>query len=634
MRAITVLAILLIACRLGAESMKIVENGKSDYAIGVSKNASAAELLAASDLSKYLEQMSGAILPLNGDVWPEKTIVVAVDSTIPGEGYRIRADGSRIYVEGGRGRSVLYGVYDLLDRLGCRWLAPSFNHYQGVAELVPKKATIEIDLSTPVVEKPVLAIRKLYVEEGHSHNAENLAQMVEWMPKARFNTLVIPTDYSGRGMVKWDNWREKLTPELQKRDIVIEVGGHGYQNFLNAKMEDGAAGASIPIRRDKLFDLHPDWFGMDAEGKRQEGQNRVFCLSNDKAVEYLVNNFLEYLKARPEIQTYAFWPPDGASWCECPKCAAGASIPVRRDKAIGGPADQQAYLLAKVKAAVAKVRPDVRLEIIAYAKAITPPTTRKMDKSVLVDFCPIQQCFEVQINDPSSEINAMYVKEVTAWRKAFDGDISIYSYYRKYAWKSLPNLIPHYMQKDMQFYGTIPTQGISSYAEPGDWFTYELNHYVLGNLAWNPSVDVDGLIKKFAETRFGSSAEAAMSTYAVLEDVVRHACGIPGTSLKTVDELTKAQEKLDLSAEELRTAESREKDPAVQRNIERMLLMIEYARLDIDVQKSKAAKAPKEKTDELVDKVALFLKQHGDDGVFVLHGRTESPRLQKTYGVQ
>ncbi|HET6453190.1 MAG TPA: DUF4838 domain-containing protein [Armatimonadota bacterium] len=612
MRGILVLAILAIACRLEAESMKIVENGKSDYVIATSKNASPAEILAANELSKYIEQMSGAILPLSDDIAPRKAIIIAPDPAIIGEGYRIRADGATIYIEGGRGRSTLYAVYDLLDRLGCRWLAPNFNHYQGVAEFVPKSRDLAIDLSQPIVEKPALSIRKLYVEEGHSHNAENLAQMVEWMPKARFNMLVIPTNYSGRGVVKWDNWREALTPELQKRDLVIEVGGHGYQNFLNAKMEDG-----------KLFEGHPDWFGMGADGKRQEGQNRVFCLSNDKAVEYLVNNFLEYLKGRPEIQTYAFWPPDGASWCECPKC-----------KAIGAPADQQAYLLAKVKAQVAKVRPDVRLEIIAYAKAIAPPVTQRMDKSVLVDFCPIQQCFEVQINDQSSEINAMYVKELTAWRKQFDGDISIYSYYRKYAWKSLPNLIPHYMQKDLQFYGTIPTQGISSYAEPGDWFTYELNHYVLGNLGWNPSVNVDALIEKFAEARFGSSAEAAMSTYAVLEDVVRHACGIPGTSLKTVDELTKAQEKLDLSAENLRTAESRATDPGIARNIERMLLMIEYARLDIDVQKSKAAKEPKEKTDELVDKVALFLKQHGDDGVFVLHTRTESPRLQKTYSVQ
>lgn len=621
MRAILVLAMLTIACRVGAESMKIVENGKSDYVIATAKNASPAEMLAANELSKYIEQMSGAKLLLSGDVVPKKAIVVASDAAIIGDEYRIRADGATIHIEGGRGRSALYAVYDLLDRLGCRWLAPSFSHYQGSAEFVPKAKDLAIDLSKPIVEKPALSIRKLYVEEGHSHNAENLAQMAEWMPKARFNMLVIPTDYSGRGVVKWDNWREALTPELQKRDLVIEVGGHGYQNFLNAEMEDG-----------KLFEKHPDWFGMDAEGKRRREHGRVFCLSNDKAVEYLVNNFLEYLKARPEIQTYAFWPPDGASWCECPKCAAGASIPDRRDKAIGGPADQQAYLLGKVKAAVAKVRPDIRLEIIAYAKAISPPKTQKMDKSVLVDFCPIQQCFEVQINDPTSEVNANYVKELRAWRKSFDGDISIYSYYRKYAWKSLPNLIPHYMQKDLQFYATIPTQGISSYAEPGDWFTYELNHYVLGNLAWNPSADVDALIKKFAEARYGSQAQMAMDTYATLEDVVRHNCGIPGTILKSVDELNKAQEKLDLAAENLRTAESRTKDPAVARNIGRMLLMIEYARLDIDVRESKAAKAPREETDKLIGKVAAFLKEHGDDGVFVLHNRTESPKILKTYG--
>jgi hypothetical protein len=629
MRAITVLAILLIACRLGAESMKIIENGKSDCFIYTSADASPAETLAANELAKYLEQMSGAKLEIGrGGPVPDKCIVIGTakgsDSEIAGDAYAIKLAGTKLYLTGGRGRSVLYGVYDLLDRLGCRWLAPNFNHYQGVAEIVPKKDTIELDLPGPIVEKPALSIRKLYVEEGHSHNAENLAQMVEWMPKARFNTLVIPTNYSGRGVVKWDNWREALTPELQKRDLVIEVGGHGYQNFLNAEMSTPLAGSRPQAGEDgKLFEKHPDWFGMGADGKRQEGQNRVFCLANDKAVEYLVNNFLEYLKARPEIQTYAFWPPDGASWCECPKC-----------KAIGGPADQQAYLLAKVKAQVAKVRPDVRLEIIAYAKAIAPPVTQKMDKSVLVDFCPIQQCFEVQINDPSSEINAMYVKELSAWRKAFDGDISIYSYYRKYAWKSLPNLIPHYMQKDMQFYATIPTQGISSYAEPGDWFTYELNHYVLGNLAWNPSVDVDALIKKFAEARYGSSAEPVVGAYAALEEVVRHACGIPGTTLKSVDELIKAQDKLDLAAEELRTAASRQQDAAIQRDIERMLLMVEYARLDIDVQKSRAAKAPKEETDKLVDEVSVFLQSHGEDGVFVLHSRTESPRILKTYGVE
>ena len=73
-----------------------------------------------------------------------------------------------------------------------------------------------------------------------------------------------------------------------------------------------------------------------------------------------------------------------------------------------------------------------------------------------------------------------------AWHKVFDGDISIYSYYRKYAWDSLPVIIPHYMQKDLQWYAKVPVQGVSTYAEPeaeqqrwrlrGGWSSYPSTH--------------------------------------------------------------------------------------------------------------------------------------------------------------
>src|SRR5207237_2345152 len=115
-------------------------------------------------------------------------------------------------------------------------------------------------------------------------------------------------------------------------------------------------------------------------------------------------------------------------------------------KKLGTPSDRQALLIAQMKQAVTKVRPDLRLEIIAYAAALRPPEHVKLDQSVLVDFCPIGQQFDHQINDPAAGKNADYVANLAAWRKAFDGDISIYSYYRKYAWDSLPVIIPHYMQ--------------------------------------------------------------------------------------------------------------------------------------------------------------------------------------------
>ena len=50
------------------------------------------------------------------------------------------------------------------------------------------------------------------------------------------------------------------------------------------------------------------------------------------------------------------------------------------------------------------IRPDLRLEFIAYQLAITPPEHVKTDKDILVDFCPISQEFDKQIDDASSSL--------------------------------------------------------------------------------------------------------------------------------------------------------------------------------------------------------------------------------------
>ena len=54
------------------------------------------------------------------------------------------------------------------------------------------------------------------------------------------------------GKVKWDTIsRAASRRSVRKHGIIDPVGGHGYQNFLNAEMEGG-----------KLFEQHPEWFGQ------------------------------------------------------------------------------------------------------------------------------------------------------------------------------------------------------------------------------------------------------------------------------------------------------------------------------------------------------------------------------------
>ncbi len=569
------------------------------FVIARAHGAGAPETLAAEELHHYLGQMTSQ----------QPAAEVRIDPALgDGEAFAIDATGDQVKISGSNGYMTLFAAYQYLDGQGCRFLSPALDFYQGAAEIIPGKRSLT---AVKVSGKPAMKLRKLYVEEGHSHTPENLAQLVEWMPKVGYNTLVVPANYQGAGKVMWDHFRERVTPECQKRGITIEVGGHGYQNFLNSEMEGG-----------KLFEMHPEWFGMDADGKRRPEHQHVFCSSNPAAVDYLIKNFVAYVKDRPEIQIYDFWPPDGARWCECEEC-----------KKLGAPADREAILVKQVQDRVKAIRPDLRLEFIAYQLAITPPEHAAVDHDTLIDFCPISQQFDRQINDPVSAKNKEYADALLAWRKAFDGDISIYSYYRKYAWDSLPVIIPHYMQKDLQWFAGVPVQGVSTYSEPGDWYTYELNHYALAALAWDPNVNVDELVKKFCDARYGSESALAMETFALLEKVVRNDCSLPNLSLKTANEIADAQFEMQKEFQRLMKAKMRTTDKSISRSLGRLVLMCGYAANDLEIQQLRASGASKDQIGAKVDELHQFLQSHADEGVFLIKDqRGSTSRMSKRYG--
>ena len=290
----------------------IIASGKKALlVISLSPTASEPEKFAAAELVKYLHHISGAVFrQINNDSCPQNAICLAFDEELSKETYSIRVTGNSLFLTGGSGRAVLFAAYDLLERLGCRWFAPAFSFYEGQTEFIPHKAELSFESNGPVLERPAIKYRKLDVEEGLSHSVASLKEMIDWMPRLRFNTLMVPLNYGGGNRVMWDNWRRELTPELKKRGLMIEVGGHGYQNFLNAEMDDNG-----------LFKKHPAWFGKNRDCEPDAGGNLVFNTSNKDAVGYLIFNVVDYLKSHTEIDVFDFWPPDGARWAECPEMA-------------------------------------------------------------------------------------------------------------------------------------------------------------------------------------------------------------------------------------------------------------------------------------------------------------------------
>lgn len=603
------LSFIFYTVKATSAKMVLAKNSKAMASIVLPPNPSVVQRFAGDELKKYLDKISHADFKIvSSAATKQPSLYIRKYESGQKEEYKIVCEGKDIILSGSNEGMVLHAVYDFLARLGCRWLAPEFSFYNDAAEYIPYKKELFYEGLSKIVKSPVFAYRKLDVEEGLSHTVENLKQMIDWMPKLGFNTLMVPSDYQGAGRVMWDKWREELTPELKKRGLLIEVGGHGYQNFINPKMENGT-----------LFEKHPDWFGKNVNCEPDIDDKLVFNTANKAAFDYFLGNVRKYVEAHPEIDIFDLWPPDGARWSECPV-----------DSALGTPEDRQAMLINQVDSVIKILRPELKLQVVAYAKAIHPPKNVVLNKNVLVDFCPIDQNFESQIFETSSSTNVNYVKTLLAWRKQFSGDIGLYTYFRKYAWKSLPNVIPNYIQKDIQWYAKVPLEGICTYAEPGDWYTYEINHYLLGKLMWDPDLNVDSVTHLFYKTRYGEQWQVARSTYELLENTVRFYGNIRFSSLKPEKDIALTIEKIQ---EQIKTVQAAKtvSSGVVSTNLNKLLLMLQYAVKDMEVKKGVSANEPRKLVREQAEHILQWLGKYKDEGTFVVTGREITENFIRSY---
>lgn len=347
----TFLAASLAAC--GGEGVLLADGGRPQATITWWGGATPA--FAATELARYVGQITGATLPLRGATsgpagggvaivaqgqlrpsapLPARWLDGARRLTDPSrDAFRIDTSGDKaVVIAGSNPRSVLFGVYDLLERLGVRFFAPSFNFYQGYAEQVPRQSHLAT-LALGLLQTASLQYRRLYVEEGWSHTAENLPQLIDWMAKAKLNILVYPYNYDGLGITMYDTFRGVIAPALALalRGLSVEVGGHGFQSWLPQTQ-------------------YPEYY---------EGGYNVFDTADPAAAQQYVQAVSAYLRGRPEIRIFDAWPPDSGTWPPNALRPYDGNVPT----ALG----------ALIRQLTAALGPSgVAVEEIAYGDAITP----------------------------------------------------------------------------------------------------------------------------------------------------------------------------------------------------------------------------------------------------------------------
>ncbi len=488
--------------------MQIAGEGRALIPIRLARSAGAVERFAAAELARYLEAISGAEFRVEsggghgsagicvGRTAGSEQVAAVADGLKP-DGYVIRSTGDTLFVTGRDARGTLYGVYRLLEELGCRFLAPNFDLYPGgCGEIVPRRERLDLGV-LDIVEEPGFAVRRKSIEEGRTHTDERCVALIDWMAKNRMNAFAFPLDQFGQGETRWIEHREALIPELARRGIELEVGGHGYESHLPAP---------------KLAGEHPEWFALK-RGARRSDAHASLCDSEPAAVAALIDRVLDFLSACPEVDVFDLWPPDESDcWCECPACRRLGSVPERHMRVV-----------RQVAEAVGAHFPDKTVEFLAYDLYTQPPDTPP-PANARMDFCSIRRSFGAQILNEACEVNREYRDALLAWRERCpDLPLLVYSYYRKYSWKSLPVLLPELIAAELAGYYQAGVVGLGSYSEPGDWQTYELQHWLVARLSWDPGEDLEAALSGYLGARYGDSAGS-------LREALRKAAALWGTA--------------------------------------------------------------------------------------------------------
>jgi len=534
------LLIALVTLPLAAREQPIVlvDGGRSTYSICISSEASPSERRAAEELQRFLEEISGARLPIVTDAAAVSGDVVLVGKSdaldrlglnIPfedlgPEGFALRTAGRHLVIAGGRLRGTMYGVYAFLEKLGCRWFAPD-------ASRIPKMSRVTI-ASLNETQKPAFEYREPYFTEAWDK---------DWAARNKTNGAFTRLDESTGGKVQ-------------------------YYPFVHSFYE--------MIPPSQYFREHPEYFSLiDGQRRTERGQ---LCLTNPDVLRVGVASVLRWIASHPEATIYSVSQNDWTGWCECDRCRR---VEEEEGGVHSGPLLRYVNALA---AEIEKKHPDKLIDTLAYWYTEAPPSQVRPRRNVRIRLCPIGACDAHAYEQ--CDRNAYFMRNLKAWSQVTN-QLYIWHYNTNFSHYLLPFPDFDELAADIPMYRRYGVVGLfleGAYPPGGGAENAELRSYVMARLLWDTNANVDQAIEEFMEGYYGRAAKKMRAYFDLLHRQVRfkpnglgHHLWIyqqPGAPYLDRDFLRKAR---GLVGEAIRIAG----DDATRQHVRKAELSLEYVEL-------------------------------------------------------
>ncbi len=324
----------------------LAQRGQPSFEIVLPGGASPAEEFAAEELRRTLYAMIGPGARLCGSAEPsaarlflnvpeaaERAGIDTAGLALGREAFHLETRGNDLYILGGGPRGVLYGVYDLLETLGCRWFTPEISN-------IPRRPS----LALPALNKTGAPA----FENRDTFNSECRDPL--WRVRNRMNGWSTPT------------------PEY--------MGGNvdycGFVHTFYALLPPG-----------EFFAAHPEYYSL--VGGQRRADMAQLCLTHPDVLRIVTGRVLELMRSHPRATIFSVSQNDCYGFCECEACRAVA-------EAEGSQSGLILRFVNAIAAETAKQHPDKLIDTLAYQYSLDAPRISVPHPNVRVRLCSINCC--------------------------------------------------------------------------------------------------------------------------------------------------------------------------------------------------------------------------------------------------
>lgn len=512
-----------------SRTVNFVKNGSSRYRIVIPRNPSPAVSYAAEELQRFVEESTGARLPIITEerfgfapsvlLGPcrktQKAGLLEQAAALSEDGVIIRSLGKDFALLGQNERGNLYSTYVFLEKyLGVRFLAWDQMH-------VPKRTDLSLPRINYSYAPPFMYRETLYYDSFPKEIAA----------RQRLNGPTTKCDESVGGKI----------------DFFPYV--HSFNDLIPEK---------------EYFEHHPEYYGLQG-GRRVAGKvHAQICLSNPEVLRIATETVLKWIVEHPEVPIIDVSQNDGTGACECDSCVAI----VNEEGSQHGPILRFVNAIADE---VAKKYPDKWIETLAYAYSTAPPKITKPRDNVIIRLCHAGCFFH---GFERCDLGSQHALWLDGWSKLTDR-IFVWYYGTNFRHYLGPNPNLDGLARDIKYYGEHSVNGVMvqcNYQGHGGELA-ELRQYLCAQLLWDPTQDPMKIREEFCRGYYGEAWAVVMEFLEKMDEFARgdaHVFAVWEPQDIMPPEFVAAALTL------LETAYSLSDTPAIQNRIEKLMLPYWY----------------------------------------------------------